>query len=405
MYDVGMDYTRKDLYDLVWTEPLRTLAKRFGFSDVGLKKLCKRHDIPTPGLGYWAKVQHGQDVRKVPLPPAATRKSEVVLTMTAEDVAGRKVARDRPVEQWLARERLPQFQIAAPTPGVWGHPLSIETERALRRTKPQAGWLVPPPGCLALRVSAALLPRALAIMDAIVAACEARGWPVTTQFQMPRRLGWNDTFWYPGSGWLSTLPQQAKPLTGVGLLKNYVWFSIREISRMGPPTADEIRAHRRKFPWGGTPSPRPEPNGVLLLELDRFPRVHARHRFKDLARGAIETQLNDVMIAIINMADGIRADQLEEALDRRTEKRALRRKAAHERSRQILQADVRRLRTGVQRWRWRVMALEFLEGARQEAGRRGIADEDFERWLAWAESYVEQLGWDEFFRGGEVRPE
>ena len=40
------------------------LAPRYGMSDVGLKKLCGRHCIPTPGLGHWAKVQSGKTVRR-----------------------------------------------------------------------------------------------------------------------------------------------------------------------------------------------------------------------------------------------------------------------------------------------------------------------------------------------------
>jgi hypothetical protein len=35
-----------DLYERVWTTPLGTLPREFGLSDVGLAKLCRRHDIP-----------------------------------------------------------------------------------------------------------------------------------------------------------------------------------------------------------------------------------------------------------------------------------------------------------------------------------------------------------------------
>jgi hypothetical protein len=47
--------SRKELYELVWSEPMRILAPRFGISDVALKKACARAEIPTPGLGHWAK--------------------------------------------------------------------------------------------------------------------------------------------------------------------------------------------------------------------------------------------------------------------------------------------------------------------------------------------------------------
>jgi hypothetical protein len=47
--------SRKELYDLVWSKPLRILSSRFGISDVALKKTCARSEIPTPERGYWAK--------------------------------------------------------------------------------------------------------------------------------------------------------------------------------------------------------------------------------------------------------------------------------------------------------------------------------------------------------------
>lgn len=50
--------TRTELYELVWSEPMTKLAKRFGISDVGLAKACRRAGIPVPERGYWAKSQH-----------------------------------------------------------------------------------------------------------------------------------------------------------------------------------------------------------------------------------------------------------------------------------------------------------------------------------------------------------
>jgi len=57
---------RNELYDLVWREPLRQLAKRFGASDVAIAKHCRKTDILLPSLGYWAKKEAG----KAPFQPA-----------------------------------------------------------------------------------------------------------------------------------------------------------------------------------------------------------------------------------------------------------------------------------------------------------------------------------------------
>jgi hypothetical protein len=60
---------RNALYREVWETPMRQLAKRYDISDVGLTKICKKMDIPTPPRGYWAKRTNGQRVEKAVLPP------------------------------------------------------------------------------------------------------------------------------------------------------------------------------------------------------------------------------------------------------------------------------------------------------------------------------------------------
>lgn len=63
-----VELTREELYELVWSKPMLHLAKELGISDRGLAKTCRRLNIPTPGIGYWAKLQHGQSVEREELP-------------------------------------------------------------------------------------------------------------------------------------------------------------------------------------------------------------------------------------------------------------------------------------------------------------------------------------------------
>ncbi len=44
------------------------LSRKFGISDRGLAKICKRMNIPVPPRGYWAKLAAGQKVKPKPLP-------------------------------------------------------------------------------------------------------------------------------------------------------------------------------------------------------------------------------------------------------------------------------------------------------------------------------------------------
>ncbi|WP_378946642.1 hypothetical protein [Mesorhizobium sp. ANAO-SY3R2] len=60
-------FTRQELYDLVWSTPIATLAEQFDISDRGLAKTCQRYHVPVPGRGYWAKVEAGLPATKTPL--------------------------------------------------------------------------------------------------------------------------------------------------------------------------------------------------------------------------------------------------------------------------------------------------------------------------------------------------
>lgn len=59
---------RSELYQKVWATPMTRLASELGISDVGLAKACRRHAIPVPPRGHWAKLQAGKKSPQPPLP-------------------------------------------------------------------------------------------------------------------------------------------------------------------------------------------------------------------------------------------------------------------------------------------------------------------------------------------------
>jgi hypothetical protein len=71
-------FSRQELYDLVWSEPMRDLASKYNISDRGLAKACAAADIPVPERGYWAKLHAGKSVSKRALPPRGLGKSDDV---------------------------------------------------------------------------------------------------------------------------------------------------------------------------------------------------------------------------------------------------------------------------------------------------------------------------------------
>jgi hypothetical protein len=66
--EVEMNFSRRQLYDLVWSKPVVSLAMEYGFSNVGFAKICRRNSIPLPPRGYWAKINAGLQVVRPPLP-------------------------------------------------------------------------------------------------------------------------------------------------------------------------------------------------------------------------------------------------------------------------------------------------------------------------------------------------
>lgn len=66
--DSVVTFSRRELYDLVWSKPMTHIAKSFGMSDVAMRKHCVKNSIPTPTVGYWAKLAHGKKARRPELP-------------------------------------------------------------------------------------------------------------------------------------------------------------------------------------------------------------------------------------------------------------------------------------------------------------------------------------------------
>src|SRR5262245_13738793 len=43
-----VELTRRQLYDLIWSKPMRDAAQSVSMSYMGLYKVCRRHQVPTP---------------------------------------------------------------------------------------------------------------------------------------------------------------------------------------------------------------------------------------------------------------------------------------------------------------------------------------------------------------------
>jgi hypothetical protein len=69
-------WNRQELYEKVWQFPLRKLATEYGISDVGLAKVCRKLDIPLPGLGHWTLAHPLVEKMRLVLSQSSSRPGE-----------------------------------------------------------------------------------------------------------------------------------------------------------------------------------------------------------------------------------------------------------------------------------------------------------------------------------------
>src|SRR5580700_8610478 len=84
--------TREELYNLVWSESLLSLSKKYDISDVGLRKMCKRNDVPIPKGGHWMKIKFGKKSPRIKLPATSASKEKIRLQIRIEKSEEEKAA-------------------------------------------------------------------------------------------------------------------------------------------------------------------------------------------------------------------------------------------------------------------------------------------------------------------------
>ncbi len=174
-------YDRAKLLEEVWSEPVQALAPRYGLSDVGLKKLCTRLQIPTPPRGHWAKVKVGKRVSTRPKLCEYTGHPGYLYRTAAPPSAQDPVAEvvDSRLQRVLTFEQQPENQIVVPERiKVW-HPLVAAAREALvRPIIDQRGMPQTRGNGLNISVSPSLQSRALKVADTLLRAFEKRGYTV-----------------------------------------------------------------------------------------------------------------------------------------------------------------------------------------------------------------------------------
>jgi len=353
--------TRREMYDLVWSKPMRDLARELGFSDVALGKFCRRHDIPTPGVGYWQKVAAGKRTLKPKLrDPDRHETFQVTFTRYAPDEVREEPtpAPPRELPDYEIFEGQPENRIVVAETLARPHPLVARTKAAFARNRGEWAYSREEP-TLNVRVGPGLLARALLIMDALIKAMEARGMRVTTEsvFHKTYTFAW---------------------LGGVR-----VPFDMIEGQCKGEVYDEWSKKMKMTF----------VPSGHLVL------RVCSEHwgwtkewRDKEGKR-RVEDCLNKFMVGLHEEAESVKAWGRRQEERRIEQEKQCQREEEARRHREAEAARVRELEGFVQGWRLAADIREFLSAVEQKHEQHGGITESSElaEWIFWGRKHADRI--------------
>lgn len=165
---MAREYSRAEFHELVWSKPMTHLAKDFGLSDVALHKICRKHGVPTPPAGWWAKKAVGKAVAITQLLPV---ENETRIRIVATDL-GLNDLRLAEVRE-VARVRASSAPATSEP-----HPIVEKTIAKLRQSSPPKGELLVSssgPGLITCSAGPGSVDRLKTILTNLVSATTAQG--------------------------------------------------------------------------------------------------------------------------------------------------------------------------------------------------------------------------------------
>lgn len=165
---------RRQLFELLWTTPVKKIAKDHGVRPADVTRAADKAAIPRPPNGYWTQLEYGKGCPRPPL-PEVEQKAPGMIDLAAPKTPYRG-GRPKSVARPGITEVSGKAQNFKPTKR---HKLVAQTERALRDRRPmnaygllEPDWKVP---AFNLRVCPESVNRTLAFLDKLITSAEAAG--------------------------------------------------------------------------------------------------------------------------------------------------------------------------------------------------------------------------------------
>jgi hypothetical protein len=361
--------SRKELYDLVWSEPMMRLARRYGISDVGLAKICRKCDIPRPPRGYWAKKQVGKAPRQNRLPHP-----EEELKIELRDPADCRIVSpelQNEVVQKISEEKQSELKIEVADHLRGSHSLVSQANQELQTAKTNENNLIilPEKAVLDIHVSKGCLRRSLLIMDALLKGLEQRGYQVS-----------------------------AGPT--VEILGIAVRFGISEPLQTIREEADEADLNGSYSFMHSRFTRKLSPSGKLVLRIDGW-ADGCRQTWRDGGKHPLEDRLNSFVSGLIEHAARQKERQIERERKAQAEREAQQRRQEEAKRRAKKRALIKAERVRVDaliekstQWQQSQNLRRYIEAEKQKylASHTAIElESEFSRWLEWAVRQADRL--------------
>lgn len=280
--------TRQDLYGRVWSKAMRTVAPELGVSDVGLKKICKRLDIPTPPLGYWAKKEYGRATKQPRLPAYDDPGFEGIKFYPNAQEERSEIASE--VVEILVQEKAMENRIVVSDQLAEPCLLVERTSKSLKAARADEDGIVQPRAkkTLDVHVSPDNVERAMLIMDTLLKALESRSLHV--------QLGDRDGLW----------------ATTVTVLDETIDFALHEIVdrvECDPTPAEKRRMDEWPGFYGNKRYYRRVLSDRLCLKINSGPLNGRRRRFTDTKRHQLDNLLNTFISTLYRTAQDIKVER------------------------------------------------------------------------------------------------
>ena len=368
--------SREELYNKVWTAPISTLAKKYGLSDVGLSKLCKRHLIPLPGRGYWAKKTHGKLLPKRPkLPNIKDPYGNLSYIYISSHTRN---ASDIPmIDEITAFEKADENMVTVDLESEPQHPMVIKTSKSLKRGKADHRGLIAPKGkkCLDIKVCKHCIERALHIMDALLIALESRGAKCVIKHNK-----YSD-----------------KETNAIELNDIQLEISIEEIvKRIKHVRTPEEDARVKRDPYYRYKLPEFDyiQTGNLTLKIDSGWRYCGRKSWSDAKIQRVENCLNYFIISFRKAT--LHLKSLEEEDKRKEEERLLKikQREAFEQAKKTEEQKLSQLLSETEAWHKSKQIREYIEAVKQTINiNKGstFSIEESDSWIYWATEQANRI--------------